>query len=102
MDACFTKQEVCDTIKEMSHDHALGPYGFNGLFDKVAWLIIKLDVLNALWSLDARSFHLLNDVLMILLRNNSAPSHLKDYRPISLMHSFSKLFAKCLARRLAP
>ena len=27
---------------------------------------------------------------------------MKDYRPISLMHSFSKLFAKCLARRLAP
>lgn len=27
---------------------------------------------------------------------------LRDYRPISLMHSFSKLFAKCLARRLAP
>jgi hypothetical protein len=86
----------------MPHDHAPGPDGFNGLFYKVAWLIIKLDVLNALWSLDARSFHLLNDVLMILLRNNPAPSHLKDYRPISLMHSFSKLFAKCLARRLAP
>ena len=27
---------------------------------------------------------------------------MKDYRPISLMHSFSKLFAKCLAKRLAP
>jgi hypothetical protein len=103
MDACFTKQEVCDTIKEMSHDRAPGPDGFNGLFYKVAWSIIKLDVinaLNALWSLDARSFHLLNDALMILLRKNSAPSRLKDYRSISLMHSFSKLFTKCLATRL--
>lgn len=57
---------------------------------------------NALWSLDSRSFHLLNDALMVLLRKNSAPTTLKDYRPICLMHSFSKLFAKCLARRLAP
>lgn len=55
----------------------------------------------ALWSLDAMSFYLLNDALMILLRKNDAPTKLKDYRPISLMHSFSKLFAKCLARRLA-
>lgn len=39
---------------------------------------------------------------MILLRKNQAPTRLKDYRPISLMHSFSKHFAKCLARRLAP
>lgn len=60
-----------------------------------------MNAFNALWSLDARSFYLLNDALMILLRKNSAPTRLKDYRPISLMHSFSKLFAKCLARRLA-
>ena len=39
---------------------------------------------------------------MILLRKKQSPATLKDYRPISLMHSFSKLFAKCLARRLTP
>lgn len=39
---------------------------------------------------------------MILLRKNASPQELRDYRPISLMHSFSKLFAKCLTRRLAP
>ena len=39
---------------------------------------------------------------MILLRKKEDPSRTKDYRPISLMHSFSKLFAKCLAKRLAP
>ena len=68
-------------------------------------LTIKADIINAfnaLWSLDARSFSLVNDALMILLRKTEAPTRLRDYRPISLMHSFSKLFAKCLARRLAP
>jgi hypothetical protein len=39
---------------------------------------------------------------MILLRKKEDPTRLKDYRPINLMHSFSKLFAKCLAKRLAP
>jgi hypothetical protein len=72
---------------------------------KVAWPIIKQDVVNALnmlWSLDARSFHLLNDALMILLRKNLALSRLKDFRSNALIHSFSKLFTKFLARRLAP
>jgi hypothetical protein len=54
-----------------------------------------------LWLLDARSFHLLNDALMILLRKNLASSHLKYFYPNALIHSFSKLFTKCLVRRLA-
>jgi hypothetical protein len=39
---------------------------------------------------------------MVLLRKTSSPSRLKDYRPISLMHSIGKLVAKLLASRLAP
>lgn len=61
-----------------------------------------MNAFNALWPLDSRSFYLLNGAIMVLLLKNRAPTKLKDYRPISLMHSFSKLFAKCLARRLAP
>lgn len=71
----------------------------------MAWETIKHNVVNdfnALWSLDGRSFNLLNGALMVLIRKTDAPTRLKDYRPISLMHSFSKLFAECLARRLAP
>jgi hypothetical protein len=91
-------------MKDMPSDRASGPDGFSGLFYKISWPVIKQDILgafNALWSLDARSFYLLNDALMVLLRKHSAPTQLKDYRPISLMHSFSKLFSKCLAKRLA-
>lgn len=39
---------------------------------------------------------------MVLLQKNMAPSGLKDYRPISLIHSVGKLFSKGLAMRLAP
>lgn len=102
---CFTEAEVWDTIKELPSYRAPGPDGFTGLFNKVTWPVIKVQVVNAfnqLWSLDARSSYLLNDALMVLLHKNSEPTTLKDYRPISLMHSFSKLLSKCLARRLAP
>ena len=39
---------------------------------------------------------------MILLRKKKDASTLHDFRPISLIHSFAKLFAKVLARRLSP
>lgn len=55
-----------------------------------------------MWDLDARSFHLLNEAAMILLRKNDAPSGLRDYRPICLIHSVGKLFSKVLVMRLAP
>lgn len=58
---------------------------------------------NSFWSLDTRSLYLLNEALMVLLRNTPNPATLKDYRPIiSLIHSFGKLLAKGLAMRLAP
>lgn len=105
LDVCFSETEIWETIRELPPDRAPRPDGFTGLFYKVAWPIIKADIVNAfnaLWSLDARSFYLPNDALMVLLRKNPSPQQLRDYRPISLMHSFSKLFAKCLARLLAP
>jgi hypothetical protein len=107
IDACFPEEEVWEAIKvkDTPSNRAPGPDGFTAAFYKAAWPIIKADVMNAfnaLWSLDARSLHLINDALMVLLRKNNALAALKDYRPISLMHSFGKLFAKCLTRRLAP
>jgi hypothetical protein len=38
---------------------------------------------------------------MILLKKKEDSEEIKDYRPISLIHSFSKLVAKCLVNRLA-
>jgi hypothetical protein len=39
---------------------------------------------------------------MVLLRKNNVPRQVQDYRPISLIHSFSKLITKALSTRLAP
>lgn len=38
---------------------------------------------------------------MVLLRKKDHPEEIKDFRPISLIHSFGKLLTKCLANRLA-
>jgi len=105
LDRCFSEEEIWAVVRDLLSDRAPGPDGFTALFYKVAWGTIKADVLrafNALWSLDYRSFHLLNGASTILLRKNEAPQILRDYRPISLIHSFSKLFTKYLAARLAP
>jgi hypothetical protein len=61
-----------------------------------------MNAFHALWSLDSRSFYLVNQAYMVLIRKNSAPKQVKDYHPISLVHSFSTLVMKVLSTRLAP
>ena len=66
--ACFSKEEIWTTVRELPPDRAPGLDGFIGLFYKVASGVIKQDIINvfnAQWSLDARSFHLLNDAMMV-------------------------------------
>lgn len=105
LDHCFSVEEVWQAIVDMPTDKAPGPDGFTGLFYRTAWPIIKDDVLrdfNAIWSLDGRSFYLVNQAYMLLLRKRQDASLISDFKPISLIHSFAKLFTKVLARRLTP
>jgi hypothetical protein len=54
------------------------------------------------WSLDSRSFYLLNQEFMVLLRKKKESIQLTDFRPISLIRNVSKLIAKVLSTRLGP
>jgi hypothetical protein len=75
------------------------------MFYKIAWPIIKGDVLNAFnafWSLDFRSLYLVNQTYMTMLRKKRDAEEVKDFRPMSLLHSISKLIAKTLSLRLSP
>jgi hypothetical protein len=104
LDVCFSEEEIWAVIRDIPAEKAPGPDGFNGLFYKKAWPIIKGDIVaafNAFWALDGRSFHLVNEALLILLRKKSNAEAINDYRPISLMHSIGKLITKCLASRLS-
>ena len=50
----------------------------------------------------ARKLELLNSAFITLILKKTEALEAKDYRPISLVHSFAKLVTKLLADRLAP
>ncbi|WVZ53275.1 LOW QUALITY PROTEIN: hypothetical protein U9M48_004243 [Paspalum notatum var. saurae] len=104
LDHCFSEEEIWNAIKELPSEKGSGAGWFHWAVLQT-WPVIKSDVVNAFsvfWSLDHRSLFLLNDALLVLLRKKNSPREVKDYRPISLVHSFSKLVTKVLAERLAP
>jgi len=56
---------------------------------------------SAVWGRKFGNFNLLNSACITLIPKNVDASHVKDFRPISLVHSFAKLITKLLANRLA-
>jgi hypothetical protein len=101
----FSPEEVEAAVRASPSDRALGPDGFCLGFYKLAWHVVGPDIVRAfmgLWEMDFRDFNNLNEASMVLLHKSSVPSGLRDYRPISLIHSIGKLFAKTLALRLSP
>lgn len=105
LDAPFSAEEVWATIKDMPLDKAPGPDGFTGRFYKCCWNIIGGDVLLALAAVHRGhvfNFRLLNSAFITLLPKKSDACAVKDFCPISLIHSFAKLVTKILANRLAP
>jgi len=105
LDVPFSEEEVWAGIKELPTDRAPGPDGFTGAFYQTAWPVIRNDVmwaLNSFWSSGRCSFRSLNNSLIVLLPKVPTPLEAKDFRPISLVHSFGKLISKLLANRLRP
>jgi hypothetical protein len=104
LDRPFSADEVCNTIISLPLDKAPGPDGFTGRFYKVCWSIIKIDVLAAISCVWARKFanmNCLNSAYITLIPKLEGVDKVKDFRPISLIHSFAKLMTKLMANRLA-
>lgn len=104
-DANFSEQEVWEAIKTLPSGRALGPDGYTNNFYQHCWDFIKPDVMAAFHSLGhlARgSFGRLNQALLTLLPKKPDTKEARNFCPISLVHSFAKLFSKVLARRLTP
>lgn len=83
-------------------DRAPGTDDFFGLFYHKAWLVIKHDIMVAFLKMfveDGRGFGKLNKAHVVLIPKTPEALEVRDFRPISLPHSFSKLFAKVLAIR---
>jgi hypothetical protein len=104
LDAPFSEEEVWETAKRLPSDKAPGPDGFTGRFYKSCWAIIKTDVMAAIsciWARKFRNMRGLSSAFITLLPKVEVAQGVKDYRAISLVHSFAKLITKILANRLA-
>nr|ABF99797.1 retrotransposon protein, putative, LINE subclass [Oryza sativa Japonica Group] len=105
LDNPFSEEEVWAVVKALPSDKAPGPDGFTGRFYKTCWSVIKPEVmaaLNSLFLANGRGFSSLNDTLISLLPKKDEAVDVKDFRPISPIHSFGKLFSKIPASRLSP
>ena len=98
----FLKEEIDLIVKHLPSDKAPGPDGFNGLFMKKCWDIIKPDFYKLCeefynGELDLQS---INNSYITLVPKINNPESVNDYRPISLLNSTIKLLTKILADRL--
>ncbi|XP_073363088.1 uncharacterized protein [Aegilops tauschii subsp. strangulata] len=101
----FSEGEIWDAIRQLLKGRAPGPDKFTSEFLCASWPIIKEDFVAAfekLSALNGRGFQRLNEALLLLLPKRQDACTLSDYRPISLIHLFAKLFAKVLSLCLAP
>ena len=57
--------------------------------------------MSAIWSRKFGKFYLLNSAYITLLPKKEDALNIREYRPISLVHSFANLVTKLLANRLA-
>jgi hypothetical protein len=98
----FTTEEIDQVIKEMPSEKTPGPDGFNALFLKKCWPIIKNDFYKLCNDFYERqvSLQAINSSLITLIPKVNNPSSTGDFRPISLLNSGLKLITKLLSKRL--
>jgi hypothetical protein len=98
----FMQSEIDKIIKSMPVDKAPGPDGFNGLFIKKCWSIIKSDIYNLFLEFveDKVNLAAINSSYIVLVPKISNPTTASDFRPISLLNCCVKLLTKLLAEKV--
>lgn len=98
----FSNEEIDSIILDLPNDKAPGPDGFNNLFFRKAWSIIKEDMYRL--CRDFFSHHAdiksINSSYITLVPKKDNPEGVNDFRPISLLNSSLKVISKLLANRL--
>ncbi|KAK3199202.1 hypothetical protein Dsin_022617 [Dipteronia sinensis] len=92
LEAGFSVEEVWKALCECDGNKAPGPDGLNLNFIKKNWDCIKDDFLNALhaFHVDGSVIKDLNCTFIALILKLKCPGDIKDYRPISLVGSFTR------------
>jgi hypothetical protein len=98
----FTKQDIGNVIKNMPSDKAPGPDGFNGVFFKKCWNIIKEDIYQLCFDFfNGRvELHAINSSFITLVPKVNSPTTVDEFIPISLINCVIKIITKMLGDRL--
>jgi hypothetical protein len=96
------REEIDLIVRRMSADKAPGPDGFNGLFLKKCWQIVKGNfyALCSDFFMGTANLECINRSYITLVPKKDCPETVSDYRPISLMNISLKIITKILADRL--
>lgn len=98
----FSGEEIDSVVKNMPLDKAPGPDGFNGMFFKKCWHIIKEDIYQICNDFFSGTIvlHGINSSFITLIPKSNNPTSPNDFRPISLLNSILKLITKPTVDRL--
>lgn len=97
-----TSDLILQTLKAMKRNKVPDPDGFTVEFFLSVWDIVGLDFTNAITSFfNTTIMHLeMNSTSIALVPKVNTPTHMKDFRPISLCSIAYKCIAKILANRI--
>jgi hypothetical protein len=86
----------------MPSDKAPGPDGFNGVFFKKCWNIIKEDIYQLCFDFfNGRvELHAINSSFITLVPKVNSPTTVDEFIPISLINCVIKIITKMLGDRL--
>jgi hypothetical protein len=98
----FTKQDIDNVIKNMPSIKAPGPDGFNGVFFKKCWNIIKEDIYQLCFDFfNGRvELHAINSSFITLVPKVNSPTTVDEFIHISLINCVIKIITKMLGDRL--
>jgi hypothetical protein len=100
--APITREEIDSIVKRWPIDKAPGPDGFNGMFMKKCWHIIKVDFYKLCDDFfeNQSSLEGINNSYIVLIPKKNNPETVYDFRPNSLMNLAPKFVTMILADRL--